>query len=340
MRRRKTDIDMNLDSLLDTMTNVVGILVILLAVTQLGVGEAIKQFVGGGEMSEITDEVINKETKELEELQIKLSELKEQYDQKKINLDQMQKDLDNYRQQLAKFDQLSPSIRSLDFSNLEDEVKRLRDRLNELKKEVAKLDKDAKEKESRIAQKYPEGPKILDVNVPVLTLVSEISRGLESLTPVCFVCRNGRVYPFDRSGILNRANEARKKIQNRPTLTIKDIQTHFRENDFGNQYFLLKVDDDGDLMVIPRPDQGETIQQLKDPSSTYMSELKAVHPKSHIVEFHVWSDSFDVYVAAREISQREKKNLHGNWIPYSWNREFLFYNSTGTGGSQKQKILW
>ena len=43
MRRRRTEDEGSLDSLLDTMTNVVGILVIVLVVTQLGVGEAVKR---------------------------------------------------------------------------------------------------------------------------------------------------------------------------------------------------------------------------------------------------------------------------------------------------------
>ena len=40
-RRRRTEDGPSLDSLLDTLTNVVGILVILLVVTQLGVEEAV-----------------------------------------------------------------------------------------------------------------------------------------------------------------------------------------------------------------------------------------------------------------------------------------------------------
>jgi hypothetical protein len=44
MRRRSSDeSEGGLDSLLDTMTNVVGILVIVLVVTQLGVGDAVRR---------------------------------------------------------------------------------------------------------------------------------------------------------------------------------------------------------------------------------------------------------------------------------------------------------
>ena len=43
MRRAKKQSGASLDSLLDTMTNVVGILVILLTVTQLGVSDAVRR---------------------------------------------------------------------------------------------------------------------------------------------------------------------------------------------------------------------------------------------------------------------------------------------------------
>ena len=43
MRRPKKQSGANLDSLLDTMTNVVGILLILLTVTQLGMSDAVKR---------------------------------------------------------------------------------------------------------------------------------------------------------------------------------------------------------------------------------------------------------------------------------------------------------
>ena len=43
MRRAPVDDDENMDSLLDTLMNVVGILIIVLVVTQLGVGDAVKR---------------------------------------------------------------------------------------------------------------------------------------------------------------------------------------------------------------------------------------------------------------------------------------------------------
>ena len=65
MRRPKKDSGASLDSLLDTMTNVVGILVILLTVTQLGVGDAVKRIA--------TSSTVKPE--QIDEAQAKLAEL-------------------------------------------------------------------------------------------------------------------------------------------------------------------------------------------------------------------------------------------------------------------------
>ena len=65
MRRPRKSSGGSLDSLLDTMTNVVGILVILLTVTQLGVSDAVKRIgTGGG----VKPEVIEQARQQLEEL--------------------------------------------------------------------------------------------------------------------------------------------------------------------------------------------------------------------------------------------------------------------------------
>ena len=54
MKKRKSDDDEDggLDSLLDTMTNVVGILVLVLIVTQLGVSEAITEITASSTVTE------------------------------------------------------------------------------------------------------------------------------------------------------------------------------------------------------------------------------------------------------------------------------------------------
>ena len=72
MKRKKKESGASLDSLLDTLTNVVGILVILLSVTQLGVGEAVQKI---AESDAVRPEAYDEALKLLDELMKKRVEL-------------------------------------------------------------------------------------------------------------------------------------------------------------------------------------------------------------------------------------------------------------------------
>jgi len=62
---KRDDDDGGLDSLLDTMTNVVGILVLVLIMTQLGVSEAIDEITSN---SQVTQEDVEAAHQEIESL--------------------------------------------------------------------------------------------------------------------------------------------------------------------------------------------------------------------------------------------------------------------------------
>jgi len=70
MRPRQEDDDGNLDSLLDTMTNVVGILVIVMIVTQLGVRDAVKRIGDAVDLEEVaaTQEALKRGSARRDEL--------------------------------------------------------------------------------------------------------------------------------------------------------------------------------------------------------------------------------------------------------------------------------
>ena len=77
-RRRSSSGGGSLDSLLDTMTNVVGILVIVLVVTQLGVGEAVKRIEGiDAPLLELTEQEVAAAEQESVEVSARLKELAE-----------------------------------------------------------------------------------------------------------------------------------------------------------------------------------------------------------------------------------------------------------------------
>ena len=76
-RFRRTDDDQGaMDSLLDTMTNVVGILVIVLVVTQLGVGDAVQRI---GEKLEVEPAELEQKKRELADLRARQDRLKQEF---------------------------------------------------------------------------------------------------------------------------------------------------------------------------------------------------------------------------------------------------------------------
>ena len=76
MRRKPAEETGNLDSLLDALTNVVGILIIMLVVALLGMSEAVKRITQARELDEKVnvDHLLDKE-KELEALKELLKQL-------------------------------------------------------------------------------------------------------------------------------------------------------------------------------------------------------------------------------------------------------------------------
>ena len=76
MRRRPVDDAGNLDSLLDALTNVVGILIIMLVVALLGMSEAVKRITQAQELDDKVDvdHLLDKE-KELKALKELLKQL-------------------------------------------------------------------------------------------------------------------------------------------------------------------------------------------------------------------------------------------------------------------------
>jgi len=82
-RRRRQSDDGNLDSLLDTMTNVVGILIILMAMTQIGVGDAVQRILRETDapLAEISDEAVINKQAELDELEKTLKAVRFQWEE-------------------------------------------------------------------------------------------------------------------------------------------------------------------------------------------------------------------------------------------------------------------
>ncbi|MBN1509265.1 MAG: hypothetical protein JW955_20640 [Sedimentisphaerales bacterium] len=304
---------------MDTMTNVVGILIILLAVTQLSVGHTIKQIRFRTGASGVSVEEFEKTGKEWTGLRSEKGGLEKDLAKYRSRIKGMGHNKEEARQRAELRRRIGeeplPSRQAL-----EADIASLERQIADLNEKITAKEKEIEARRSALAKTYREEPKVTEVSIPVLT---PAPAGLEQ---VCFICRKGRVHPFNTESLWNQFMQVSREITGQRTGNIKvgpgelaKIVAYLNQHDVGDEYIRLKV---VDLSVVAllrfeprRPDQGETAEQMSARGSIYMRRLKSVDPKKQFLKFFVWSDSFDTYMSARELVSRVDENLHGKWIP-------------------------
>ena len=342
MRLHKKSFGLSLDSLLDTMTNVVGILIVILAVTHLSVGDAVKRISTEETSPTISQETLAHARNERDKIESLLAKLRREWGSLKTREPEARIELERLKFLLAELERLAQMPnRSLDQQQLSVEATILKGRLAELEKQIQLADKHLKANESRFARLLAADTKPKELRVPTLQPAPK------DLKALAFACRNGRIYPIDGSLIFERFHVAVKKATGkggrRTKLNSRDvskIQAYLKKHDVGDSYFRLEVEDLSFILLIRikprRINQGETIEQMRLNNSAYRKILRSTDPNNQFVKFFVWSDSFDIYLAAKEIA--EGKGLQGNWIPMRTNEDLM--QSIGSGSSSPEKIMW
>ncbi len=102
------------------------------------------------------------------------------------------------------------------------------------------------------------------------------------------------------------------------------VVQHFRRADIGSPSLRWHVlEAGGELMAQlewRRTDLGETSAQITSALSRYRGDLLRYLPQGVYFHFFVWDDSFEVYTAARELSDRA--GFSAGWTPFDAPRPF------------------
>ncbi len=312
MKKRKKEDTGSLDSLLDTITTVVGILIILLIVVQLGADTAVKR---------IVEEKKEENSKELIELAIKQFE-----DQKNILMEEKK------RLQLKQASQNKSQQQLIqEISELEKEVAEKRKKLpplppklQNLKKEKSKLTNDQKAIEVKVkkikgllfnAPKSGTQSLSKDVSLP------EPKPAIPGSKPFRFLCREGRIFPLDDVSLQNQINsmvaQSGLKINKDKEYDGAKFLKLINGKKPGNSFFMVKAKSDPDkvirFVIDRKSNSGEDEASLIKPNSTYLKALSVLNPTKHYLLFEVFPDSFGVYLAARDLANQRK--LPAGWKP-------------------------
>ena len=81
------------------------------------------------------------------------------------------------------------------------------------------------------------------------------------------------------------------------------------------------------LRFIPSDKSGASLREIRTPRSRFNKLLNTVDPRKYYARFFVLPDSYEVYLAAREVMNR--KGVLAGWDPQAGNWQF----TTHLGGS-------
>lgn len=338
-RPSSEDADGGLDSLLDTMTNVVGILIIVLVVTQLGVSDAVQR---------IADS-IRVDPQELARDKEELKKLKEERDRllAAMNKDEPIDDTEHEKllssiaaQQKLKDDLLEQQkAHEAELAKRGQEEANKKEREKEIKEATEQrgaLSTESKSLEDKIQQRealLDQTPEREVMPAREITL-PDPKPAPEGAQQVTFVCAKNKVYPVPISAKISEIRKlsqaralqvARKQYRTFKPAESEGIDRFLQEfnerpwrDNFG--YFEVKLANYGGsprLVFHPRENGGDTEKIVKAPKSKFRQALQTIDRSKYFIRFYVCADSFDIYVTTRRIVS--DMGLLAGWEPQSNN---------------------
>lgn len=314
---------MNLDSLLDTLTNVVGVLVLVLLLVSLNVREAVERIL------EFHPDQLGISAKDLAAVQKQASDLARQREElarlaspEQVTADEQE--VIALRQQIEKLNsgQVPEPIPPEKLEELRKKVAADAKKSQELAKQVADMDADLQKLKGQLDQTQP-------VSAPPAKIVSlpNPRDAPKEAKPLLVICRDGRVAAFDPDDLRESARKRaqfllsplQKKAGADGAIDCQKFVEQFNKASAVNSegYRARLAVENFHLLLIyePRGTAGETAKQVMNAGSELRRVLKRLDPQKFYVRFLVWSDSFDAYVAARAVC--DELNVLAGWEPYN-----------------------
>lgn len=291
----------NLDPLVDTLSNVVGILVIVVVLTQLQLGDALTRV---AEM----DILRTREARAHELMPVETAALAERRDALLRRTD------GDVEESITKAEETLAALSEIEADDESESVLELRERLEISQLELSEK-RAALERREGLAASLQHVPKQMVARLPD----PEIMQGKESW----IIVRNGRIYLADRETLFEQGQTAIARVlgeSDRDRVIRLDeweaVARYFRKRDVGAGGFRWRFRTQPKARVElawRSPDQGLVYAGLRE-DSAMRSWLAARSPDIDVIQFQVWADSFEAYLAAREVI--ESAGFRAGWRGY------------------------
>lgn len=342
-KRRHVEEEEGLDSLLDTMFNVVGILIIVLVVVQLGMQESVKQIASSMQIDPLALEQL---IKDLEEAQ--KDKLKVEKDLKDLNPDEQ--DLEMLIQRLQSESTAKEAILKSQQGELQKAIIAQKDALamakkaDENKEQREKLSSDlnsALEQIAKLEATIDDTPERAQMAAKVVTL-PDPRPAPEGIKEAIFLLTGNQVYPIVDDPIRTAARKraeyqaergVRKYVKDpKQGIDAEKFVEDFNERPMSDDWFRFEMyatGRDPRLRFKPKEDAGFKVDEIASPRSRFRRLLSTVDPSKFYFKFIVLPDSYEAYVETRHVT--DGMGYLAGWTPVDANYQY----TTWVGGKVK-----
>lgn len=324
-RTRRSQPD-NLDPLVDTLSNVVGILVIVIALTQIELGDALER------VAQLEVVRAAKEATVVETLPAREGAVRERREALSIRLGA---DLDQ-SESLAE-----ELLAELELLPERDSDEAIRDRAS-LDAELAQSRAESEEAARVLAARSDFAESLASVPARLVARLPdpEMVRGTVSWILV----RHGRVFLVDRERLYEEGSRAFQRVIG-PAIArgvrldeYESAALYLRKRSAGTDGFrwLLKTQPQVRVELgWPTAERGIEVSRLTtDPA--WRAWLAARSPDKDFIRFHVWNDSFETYLAARQ--EIEAAGFRAGWRGIDSDREIELEISFGPAPPRERAV--
>ncbi len=332
------DDDGALDSLMDTMFNVVGILVLVLITTQLDVAEKVRDIT---EKSEITQADLDEKKAELEKLKANQKDL----EQKATTVAMV--DIDAERERLRRMQETIESRKALLKENEKKKntfamaIESDRKKAAESKKVVEAQEKQREalsqtltellKKKADLQAMLDTAPKRTGPPPSKLVALPNPRPAPDGARRLNFLCANNKLYPMNIDELRKDAELRSKAIITRHKLNLDPekgidpeafakyfLRLPDPKDEFLNVEYYIQDDRWPRMRLTANERRGFTDEELMKPTPKLRTVLSAINPTKNYVYFYVMPDSFDIYITARQLMMMG--NVPAGWepMPANW----------------------
>ncbi len=344
----------NLDSLVDTVTNVVGVVIFVVIAAHLNVQDTYERLKGSDPDPEVTKQKLDQARQEAERLRQFVAQLQERWGKTPKPTPEERQQLENLKRLIADLEKENRDRRPFDASPDD-----LAAKIADWKNKVVPLEKDIADARDTLARAKARPQ--TTVLPPIEVMMPDPQPPPAGTTAVHFVCRNGRILSLNTDVLAKKFEGVVRTLVKQPTgnigIDVTDVPkicNYFDTHDIGDPFFRLRCENLGMAMIIKyeqrKQDQGETLDQIQQPTSAYAQAIRKINPAKNFVKFLVWPDAFEVYLAARKLVQEpgdkgpkssdKAPKLLAGWVPYDVGEPLseMIGGGAPTGGAPRPEV--